>query len=76
MNGEVEYRNAVLLNCARAAMYTANFNKETRKKLWADTIRCTETIHNSMAASRNAKSTNELFYGKKLCQSSGNSRLN
>ena len=33
MNGVVERRIAVLLNGARAAMYSANFTEETRKLL-------------------------------------------
>ena len=65
MNGVVERRIAVLLNGARAAMYAANFNEETRKKLWAETISYTETVRNSMATSRSVKSANELFYGEK-----------
>ena len=51
MNGVVERRIAVLLNGARAAMYAANFNEETRKKLWAEAISYTETVRNSMATS-------------------------
>ena len=44
MNGVVERRIAVLLNGARAAMYAANFNEDTRKKLWAEAISYTETV--------------------------------
>ena len=61
MNCVVERRIVVLLNGERAAMYSANFTEETRKKLWAETISYTENIRNSLATSRSAKSANELF---------------
>ena len=48
MNGVVERRITVLLNGARGAMYAANLNQETRKKLWAETISYTEILHNSI----------------------------
>ena len=66
MNELVERRIAIrLLNGPRAAMHSANFNAETRKKLWAEAINYTEAVHNSMATSRSVKGANELFYGKK-----------
>ena len=49
INGVVECRIAELLNGARAAMYSANFNAETRKKLWVEAINYTETVRNSMS---------------------------
>ena len=65
MNGVVERRIAVLLNGARAAMYAANFNEESRKKLWAETVKYTEDVRCSMATSKSTTSANELFFGKK-----------
>ena len=61
LNGVVERRIAVLLNGARAFLYAANFTKDYRKKLWAESVNCTENVRNSMATSGSTKSANESF---------------
>ena len=63
MNGVMQCRIVVLLNGVRAAMYSANFTDEGRKKLWAETISNTENVrNNSIAASRGVKSANDFFW--------------
>ena len=59
MNGAVERRITVQ---RRKSCYIANFKKETRNKLWTETMSYTKTVRNSVATSRNAKNTNQCTF--------------
>ena len=65
MNGVVERRIAVLQRRGHASMVAADFNEEGVKKLWAESVKYANDLHNITLNTKNDVPPAEMLTGKK-----------